>query len=156
MAMITCAGCQSEVDGNLDACPQCGLSFLVSSEPVLSSSQLHEIASGQKWVIYSLLFNFIFLVAMILAGDSNLPPFLRGLIYLPLTVLQLFSFCKLGIALRMHPAVIALSCIALMIPCISLIVLLVINQKGIAVLEIAGVKIDFMGARMESLPPIEP
>ncbi|MCC9608501.1 hypothetical protein LOC68_09955 [Blastopirellula sp. JC732] len=155
MAMIVCPGCHEEVDGNLDACPQCGLSFLVSSEAVVGNSQIREIAIGQKWVIYSLLANILTLFATLGMQGADVPPAARMAIWMPVVVLQLFSLCKLTVALRMHPISIVLSCVALVFPCISLIVLLVINQKGIKELEKAGVKIGFMGAKMDTLPPVE-
>lgn len=107
--------------------------------------KLRRVAKHQRLVIVAVLCNLAVNAAVVFARDPGLP---GGLILLGIVgvvvVFQLVAIFLL--ANEVYGTGIAIFCSLLMfLPCISLITLLVINQKAIALLQGGGIKVGFFG-----------
>lgn len=152
MATLNCPACAATVDGDLEACPQCGVSLLVASETGQAGGDLRTIAIGQKWLLYALLLSLLAQVPIfLLTRPGAFPP--AGLaLTLVIAVIQIAALCKLGVALKMHIASIIFCSLLMLVPCVSLITLMVINDKATKKLQAAGIKVGLMGAKLSALP----
>lgn len=109
--------------------------------------KLRRVAKYQQWVIYAILANIGINVASVAArGQDNLGLQL-GILGVAL-VITAFVMAAIGmLANELMGIGIAIVCGLLMIvPCISLITLLVVNQKATTYLQQHGVKVGLMGA----------
>ena len=68
---------------------------------------------------------------------------------------QLYCVYKLAQALQMGTAISILFLIAMVIPFVSLVCLLALNNAATRDLKEAGIKVGLMGAKPSSLPPAE-
>ena len=108
--------------------------------------KLRRVAKYQQWVIYALLVNIVInVVAMVARNQDNLAVSLGvGVAALAIAVFAMVAIFLL--AKELYNVGLAVLCAILMIvPCISLITLLVVNGKATAYLQQHGIKVGFMG-----------
>jgi hypothetical protein len=114
--------------------------------------KLRRVARYQQWVLYALLVNIAFNVGTIaLRGQDNAVVALAILgVALVIIVLTMVSIALL--ASELYNVGIAVLCAILMIvPCISLITLLVVNGKATTFLQQNGIKVGFMGTNPNTI-----
>ncbi len=113
--------------------------------PAFGRRELREIARSQSLLMWAVLCGILgtLLVRMF--------PLLLP-IALPILGFEIYALVRLGKALRISTVFIVLSCILLIAPCISLIVLVIFSIKASRVLKDAGIRVGLMGAREEDLP----
>jgi hypothetical protein len=117
----------------------------------IDREKVRRVAQYQKYVLYALLANIaINVVSFGLAG--------RGMIVAMLVLAVGLAVIACGMVAIFHLARelmgtgIAVLCTVLMlIPCVSLINLLVVNQRATTYLQQNGVKVGLMGANLEQL-----
>jgi len=107
--------------------------------------KLRRVAKYQQWVIYALLAMIVLYIAFLVTRQGPLA--VRGPIALAYMATWVFSMVAIFLlAKELHHVGIAVLCAILMIvPCISLITLLVVNGKATAYLQQHGIKVGFMG-----------
>jgi hypothetical protein len=114
---------------------------------------LRTVARYQQWVLYALLCNIVANVAIIGAAaggfqaTSNL---LSVVIGLPVIVFGMVAIFLLARELY-HWAVGVLCALLMVVPCISLLTLLVVNGKATNHLQARGIKVGFMGANPDAI-----
>jgi hypothetical protein len=114
--------------------------------------KLRRVARYQQWVLYSLLANIAFNVgAMGLRGQGNsaiaIGIFAAALIIIVLTMVSIAL-----LASELYNVGIAVLCAILMIvPCVSLITLLIVNGKATTFLQQHGIKVGFMGTNPDTI-----
>jgi hypothetical protein len=114
--------------------------------------KLRRVARYQQWVLYALLANIAFNVgAMALRGQDNIVIAIGILAaFLVIIVLTMVSIALL--ASELYNVGIAVLCAILMIvPCVSLITLLIVNGKATSFLQQHGIKVGFMGTNPNSI-----
>jgi hypothetical protein len=77
---------------------------------------------------------------------------LLTVIRLAFIVFMMIGVYQLAAALEAGTLACVLYCIAMIIPCINLIVLLVVNQQATTLLKRHGIKVGLMGASVADLP----
>jgi len=113
--------------------------------------KIRRVARYQQWVLYALLVNIIFNVIAFTMGNQG------QLVALAILAgaLAVIAFAMVSIFLLanelLHPAVGVLCAILMIVPCVSLITLLIINGRATAYLQRHGVKVGFMGANPNSI-----
>ena len=65
----------------------------------------------------------------------------------------MYTAARLATALRYQVWQIVLLCIALLIPCVSLIIMAVLISQSSKILKAAGIKVGLMGAKMDDFKP---
>lgn len=108
------------------------------------SQNVDGLIMGQKMVIFAILMNFAANGIMVAAPKLFLVGILVALVAL---VLSLVGIVKLSHSLGFHVAVSVVVGILMFIPCISLIVLLVLNSRATAKIKEAGYKVGLLGAK---------
>ena len=114
--------------------------------------KLRRVARFQQWVLYALLGQIlIYVMVFVLQGAGFYGASqLVSLLFFPLAVFSMAAVFLLGKEL-LH-IVVAVICTVLMIaPCISLLVLLVINGRATRLLQQHGVKVGLMGANPDMI-----
>lgn len=110
-----------------------------------------EVAKYQRWVIFAVLAN-ICLYVLILAMQGR--PFPANLIVpavaLPVVIFMIAAIFMLTRRL-INTGVAVLFSVLMFVPCVSLIVLLVVNQMATAFLQSSGVKVGFFGVNPNSI-----
>ncbi|HEY1785078.1 MAG TPA: zinc ribbon domain-containing protein [Pirellulales bacterium] len=165
MATTHCAQCKREIALLAKFCPYCGapVSELGMLAPPASSQpepvgRLYEIAYRQKLVLYALLLNIVTLVANLVVKqfpESTTTQLLFTLIALVMmgqSVFYIWAWYKLGIALGISQVKIWLGAVCLILPCFSLIALLIMISRATAVLQAAGVHVGLLGANLSTIP----
>lgn len=109
--------------------------------------KLRRVAKYQQWVIYAVLANllvYLGAVALQIAGFEAISQ-LMILLLLPIALFAMVAIALL--ANELYNVAAAVICALLMlVPCISLITLLVVNGGATKYLQQRGVKVGFMGA----------
>lgn len=114
----------------------------------------HDVATGQKMIIYAVLINLLVLGMTVALPSANLMPDIGGLLLLGGWVLSfaagvvaLLGLMRIGKGFE-WPVIgrLALAVLAFL-PCISLLMLLSINARATAHLKAAGYQVGLMGAR---------
>ena len=115
---------------------------------------LREIARYQRWVIIALLINIVLnVVALFLGQAIQANPFIQ-IAFAGIAIAGvLFGVVAIFLlAQKMMGTGMAVLCAILMcVPCVSLIMLLVVNQKATSTLQRAGVKVGFLGANEQNI-----
>ena len=110
--------------------------------------KLRQVARYQQWVLYALLGNIgvnVLVIALQGAGFEGISGLLALVVGIPVIIFGMVAIYLL--ANQLYNAVIGVVCALLMIvPCISLLTLLIVNQKATTYLQERGVKVGFMGA----------
>ena len=113
---------------------------------------VRRVARYQRWVIFALLFNIGINVLSLVTTFGQLPIpqaliLLLGLGGMVFAIVSIFLLAK-----EISGAALGVICALLMIvPCISLITLLVINQKATSFLQSRGVRVGFFGTNPDSI-----
>jgi hypothetical protein len=112
---------------------------------------LRAVAKYQRWVMYSLLANLAVNIAFFATGA--LDPIIRALMLIPMLAIAGFSIVSVALlASRLMNTAVAVLCgILVLFPCISLITLLIVNQKATTYLQQHGVKVGFLGANPNTI-----
>jgi hypothetical protein len=117
--------------------------------PALNSSQLNNVKTGQKFVIYAILLNLVTLFFQFLSRQEGMQPVL--LLAIPIALgalgLSLFGMYRLTAGLGYELGWRILFCVFMVIPCVGLIVLLVMNSKATNILRAHGFKVGLLGAK---------
>ena len=108
--------------------------------------KLRRVAKYQQWVIYALLVNIVInIVAMVARSQDNVAVSLGvGVMALAIAAFAMVAIFLLAKELY-HIAAAVVFAILMIVPCISLITLLVVNGKATAYLQQHGIKVGFMG-----------
>jgi hypothetical protein len=113
--------------------------------------KLRRVAKYQQWVIYALLANICANIASIAAGQADLA-IRMGILVVALAIAVFAMVAIFLLANELYNAGIGVLCAVLMIvPCISLITLLVVNGKATGYLQQNGVKVGFMGVNPNTI-----
>ncbi|MCC6907597.1 MAG: hypothetical protein IT430_06635 [Phycisphaerales bacterium] len=105
-------------------------------------AQLNTIARWQKFLLWGVLLNLA-TIALTMAVD---PVF--GLVNLLVGLALIVLVANLGAALGDNIVSRILYCIGLLLPLISLIILVVLNQRATSILKAHGIPVGLMGARI--------
>lgn len=114
---------------------------------------MRKVARYQQWVLYALLGNILVNVGMIAAASAGMQNVSNGIavfIGLPVVLCGMPAIFLLARALY-HPAVGVLCAILMIVPCISLLTLLIVNGKATSHLQARGIKVGFMGVNPETI-----
>ena len=114
--------------------------------------KLRRVAKYQRWVLFALLANIgANILAFATASQDFIPVRLIALLIgLVVAVFAIVSIYLL--ASEISSPVVGVICGVLMcIPCVSLITLLVLNQKATTFLQQNGIKVGFMGTDPNSI-----
>ena len=126
-------------------------SFQTTGSPGNSRDKLRRVAKYQRWVLFALLANISANVLSFATVGQELPIRLVAIaIGLGVALLAVASIFLLAKEL-INTGIAVLCGILMFIPCISLITLLVINQKATAFLQAGGIKVGFMGVNPDSI-----
>ena len=110
----------------------------------MSDYSLEKIAAAQRGVIACVACNLgIVLLSKVIGSQIAL---------VAMVIVIIASICfiaKLTSALKYNVGVTVISCIAMFVPLLSLIVLLVLNSKATAILKEHGVKVGLFGADLK-------
>ncbi len=111
---------------------------------------LKEVAVTQKHILYCVLGQFGVGILNAIAGAAQLTAlaFLDIALALGLLVFMIISVIKLTKALNLSAVIYA---ILMFVPCVSLIVLLILNGKATERLKQAGIKVGLLGADPNSI-----
>jgi heme/copper-type cytochrome/quinol oxidase subunit 4 len=120
--------------------------------------QLRRVARSQKNVLYCLLANIglnIVSFAVQRGGDPEAGPSIATLIVgvfaIGVIVASIYFVYQLTKSMGQQPAIAVILSLCMCIPCVSLIVLLVVNQQATGLLQKNGVKVSLMGADPNSI-----
>ena len=118
------------------------------SDPVANPARppVRLVAKYQRWVIFALLGNISANILSFVTSTQTLP--VRILVILFLFAVVIFAMASVFLlAKEIIGTTVGILCAILMIaPCISLIVLLILNQKATSYLQKNGVRVGFFGA----------
>lgn len=132
----------------------------------LSRKEVEQIASAQRWLLWTILALIALNVASIAAGPildgAQLPPEaaallgfgILGALFL-LVVLQIVSVIRLCLAMKEGWTTV-LYVIFQFVPCLSLILLLFLNGRATKKLQAAGIRVGLMGANSADLAKYQP
>ena len=115
--------------------------------PGVDREKLRRVAKYQQWVIYTLLTNIIIYVLVLVARGAGFEAVssLISLLFLPTALFGMVAIFLL--AKELYNIAIGVLCALLMIlPCISLLTLVIVNQGATGFLTRHAVKVGFMGA----------
>lgn len=114
--------------------------------------KLRRVAKYQQWVINALAVNIaINIVAVVARGHQSIALSL-GMLAVAVSVAVFAMVAIFLLARELYHIGIAVVCAILMIvPCISLIVLLVVNGKATAYLQQHGIKVGFLGTNPNTI-----
>jgi hypothetical protein len=114
-------------------------------EPV-DREKMRRVAKYQQWVLYALLANIVLnIMAMSTRGVD--PAVGLALAALALVVVAITMFAVFRLTNELYNMVAAVCCAILMIvPCVSLLTLLIVNGRATTFLQQRGVKVGLMGA----------
>jgi hypothetical protein len=133
--------------------PQFASQPTVPFGPGVDREKLRRVARYQQFVLYALLANILVNVIVLAgrgAGFENIAGLLALVLGLPVAVFGMVAIFLL--ANELYNAGVGVLCAVLMIvPCISLITLLIVNGQATGYLQRHGVKVGFMGANPSTI-----
>ena len=167
MPLVACPECYRQISDRASACPQCGFPRPaalapsasadsssradVTAAPAILLSPLYEIAYRQKLLLYGVLINLLsqfpvwyFLATPALSGLGTALAFANA-------GYCLWSFYKLGRALKMPRILIAFYSVGLLVPGLGLLVMLVFVSRATRALQQAGVRVGLLGADLSKV-----
>ena len=104
-----------------------------------------KVAEYQRWVIYALLANILlYIVALPNARNDLLTSFIIIAFFLLIGFFAVFAVYMLAKEVS-NPGVAVICAILMFMPCVSLITLLVINQKATSFLQSQGIHVGLLG-----------
>ena len=112
----------------------------------MNREKLRRVARYQQWVIFAIVAQVGVNIASFAAGRQD--PLIQLVIVAVALVVLIFVITAIGLlANELMGLGVAILCgILMIVPCISLITLLVVNQKATAYLQQHGVKVGLVGA----------
>jgi uncharacterized membrane protein len=113
-------------------------------EPV-DREKLRRVARRQQWVLYALLAQIAVYVAMLALQGASGVAALLGLLFLGLAIFSMVAVFLLAKEL-LHIVVAVICTVLMLIPCISLLTLVIVNGRATRLLQQHGVKVGLMGA----------
>ncbi len=156
--MLLCKQCNGKNEDNFDACWNCGTpingifskdtdefkrierELYVSNEKV-NTNGIKFVASGQKFIIYSILGNFLGMVLMVASYPA------LGLLCLSVCcLLSLVGMFQMASGLGYSEVIKILLVILMFAPGIGLCISLILNSRATKALISAGYKIGLLGA----------
>jgi hypothetical protein len=106
-------------------------------------------------VLYALLTNIVFNIVSFAARGATQDSFLASIaivvIAIGIAIFTIISIFRLSCSVGTNPVVAAIIGVCMCIPCVSLILLLVVNQQATTLLQRHGVKVSLMGADPNSI-----
>ncbi len=124
---------------------------------------LYKIAVAQRrimWIILCailLMVSFAFGAAITPSGNGAIVVIaIISLLRVGIVVMMMVGIYQLSAALGNSTGTSVLFVIGMLIPCVSLIILLVINQKATKTLTDNNIKVGLMGARLSDIPLEDP
>jgi len=127
--------------------PQVGSPIVSSFAGGDSREYLRDVARRQRKVLLAVGLNFLVNIIAAAANASESAPLILGMAVLAIGVAIFSMVAMFQLANRVYGMGAAIVCTILMlVPCISLITLLVVNQKATSILQAAGVKVGLLGA----------
>jgi hypothetical protein len=108
--------------------------------PAGRSEGTEKVASGQKLVIYAILFNFVTLALQVAIGP------IAGLVGIVALVLSLIGIFRIGSGMGFSIVVKILLVVLMFVPLVNLITLLILNGRATKRLREAGYTVGLMGA----------
>lgn len=114
--------------------------------------QLQRVALRQRRLIYVFLANLVCMILPITGAALQQP--LLVLLWLPLylTLVVLSALAIFFLAQEVYSTAVAVvSVVCMILPCVSIIVLLMVNQKATTYLQQHGVKVGFLGVDPKSI-----
>ena len=103
------------------------------------ATKIRDVGSAQRLLLWSILLSIV------------------GWIFLPLVVIaipiQIYSIFKLAKALTLSTSSAIMYAIAMFVPLVSLVCLVVLNNKATVYLQSNGIPVGLMGAKRSDLPP---
>jgi hypothetical protein len=117
-----------------------------------SRDKVRRVAKYQRVVIFAIMANLV--VNIVSLSARELPPLAAlGLLFLILCVVAIAIAAVFLLSRELYSVGIAVLCAALMIvPCVSLITLLIVNQSATSFLQRNGVKVGFLGTDPNRIP----
>ena len=112
---------------------------------------LRRVAKYQRFVIFALLANILANIVSVATLGQDLP---IRLVVMALSLgVAVFAMVSIFLLAKevINTGVGVLCAILMIVPCISLIVLLVVNQKATSFLQNNGVRVGFLGANPDSV-----
>ena len=108
---------------------------------------LREVARRQRLVLLAVGLNIIFNVLAMALNTGENPLLAIGVAVVALGIVAFSMFAMFQLANRVYGMAAAIVCSLLMlVPCISLITLLVVNQRATSLLQAARIKVGLFGA----------
>jgi hypothetical protein len=108
---------------------------------------LHQVAKYQRLVILALGLNILFNIVAVGARTSDSVPLALVVLVVALGTVVFSMATMFMLANRLYGIGLAIVCTVLMlVPCLSLITLLVVNQKATNTLQASGIKVGLLGA----------
>ncbi|MEM9414332.1 MAG: hypothetical protein AAGA29_02485 [Planctomycetota bacterium] len=105
-----------------------------------SQGPIEQVASGQKMIIYAILINIVTYVLQIAIHP------LLGLLAIAAIALGIIGIINLAKGLGKSTGMTVLFVILMFVPCVSIIMLLILNSEATKELERAGYRVGLMGA----------
>jgi len=174
MTLTNCPECNRAISPRAAACPGCGFPIAseihrltdaampVSPNPIPQTErralpadqtigELHEIAYRQKLLLYAILVNLVSVIpTFVLITHPVFRP-LGWALWLGNIALELWCWYKVGLALKKPLPYIWFLSIGLFLPCISLLVLVVMNASATSALQKADIRVGLMGADLSAV-----
>lgn len=120
--------------------------------PGIDREKLRRVAKYQQWVLYSLLANILINVVSVATRQSENVAVALAILAIALIVIGCAMVSIFLLANELYNVAIAVLCALVMIlPCISLITLLVVNGKATGYLQQHGLKVGFMGVNPNTI-----
>lgn len=119
--------------------------------PGIDREKLRRVAKYQQWVIYALLAMIVLYIAFGIAREGSIA--VRGpiaIMYLGTWVFSMVAIFLLAKELH-HVAIAVLLALLMIVPCISLLTLLIVNGKATGYLQQHGIKVGFMGVNPNTI-----
>jgi hypothetical protein len=109
------------------------------------------VAKYQRWVIFALLGNIVANILAIATAGQDLP--VRLVVVVLALAAVVFGMVAIFLLTKqlMNAVFGVVFAIAMILPCISLIVLLLVNQKATSYLQSNGVRVGFLGVNPDSI-----
>lgn len=111
----------------------------------MSDIDIPTVARTQRWILLAVLANVLANIVLLLAPQAVALPLFLALLLVGAAVIVCLVF--LMRALQRPIVSIVLASLAQFIPLVSLLVLLVVNQRATKTLKGAGIRVGLLGAR---------
>jgi hypothetical protein len=123
----------------------------IAAASVIDREKLRRIARYQQWVLYALLVNIVINIVALATQNQGLLIALTVLVVLIAVVIFAMVAVFLLANELFNPVIGVLCALLMIVPCISLLTLLVINGRATKHLQTHGIKVGFMGANPNSI-----